>query len=66
MADDIEDQPDVSINRLHGNVVNFRARAMTGWNWTGEMMNYNEDPSQWGAIHFHDDGYDAGWTLTFQ
>ena len=57
---------DVSINRLHGNVVNFPARAMTGWNWTGEMMNYNEDPSQWGAIHFHDDDvYDAGWDADF-
>ena len=39
---------------------------MTGWNWTGEMMNYNEDPSQWGAIHFHDDDvYDAGWDADF-
>jgi N,N-dimethylformamidase beta subunit-like protein/concanavalin A-like lectin/glucanase superfamily protein len=57
---------DVSVNRLHGDVVNFPARAMTGWNWTGEIMNYNEDPSQWGAIHFHDDDvYDAGWDADF-
>ncbi|MET1046374.1 MAG: N,N-dimethylformamidase beta subunit family domain-containing protein [Hyphomicrobium sp.] len=57
---------DVSVNRLHGDVVNFPARAMTGWNWTGEIMNYNEDPSQWGAIHFHDDDvYDAGWEADF-
>ncbi len=57
---------DLSPNRLHGNVVNFPARAMTGWNWTGELMNYNEDPQQWGAIHFHDDDvYDAGWEPDF-
>ncbi|MFA5956507.1 N,N-dimethylformamidase beta subunit family domain-containing protein [Hyphomicrobium sp.] len=57
---------DISVNRLHGNVVNFPARAMTGRNWSGEIMNYNEDPSQWGAIHFHDDDvYDAGWDADF-
>ncbi len=58
---------DRSPNRLHGKVVNFPARAMTGWNWTGEQMNYNEDPKQWGAIHFHDDDvYDAGWQPDFK
>ena len=57
---------DLSVNRLDGKVVNFPTRAMTGWNWTGEIMNYNEDPSQWGAIHFHDDDvYDAGWESDF-
>ncbi len=57
---------DISVNRLHGNVVNFPARAMTGRNWSGEIMNYNEDPGQWGAIHFHDDDvYDAGWEADF-
>lgn len=57
---------DASVNRLHGDVVNFPTRAMTGWNWNGEILNYNEDPSQWGAIHFHDDDiYDAGWEADF-
>jgi N,N-dimethylformamidase beta subunit-like protein/concanavalin A-like lectin/glucanase superfamily protein len=57
---------DLSPNRLHGKVVNFPARAMTGWNWTGKTMNYNDDPNQWGAIHFHDDDvYDAGWQADF-
>lgn len=57
---------DLSPNRLHGKVVNFPARAMTGWNWTGKTMNYHDDPNQWGAIHFHDDDvYDAGWKADF-
>lgn len=57
---------DTSANRLHGAVVNFPARAMTGWNWTGEVMDWKQDPTQWGAIHFHDDDiYDAGWETDF-
>ncbi len=58
---------DRSPNRLHGHIVNFPARAMTGWNWTGEIMDWKQDPSQWGAIHFHDDDlYDAGWDADFE
>jgi len=58
---------DRSPNQLHGTVVNFPARAMTGWNWTGEEMDFKRDPSQWGAIHFHDDDiYDAGWDTDFK
>ena len=57
---------DTSANGLHGAVVNFPARAMTGWNWTGEYMDWHQDPSQWGAMHFHDDDiYDAGWETDF-
>jgi N,N-dimethylformamidase len=58
---------DRSPNQLHGAVVNFPARAMTGWNWTGEVMDWRQDPSQWGAMHFHDDDiYDAGWETDFE
>jgi N,N-dimethylformamidase len=40
---------------------------MTGWNWTGEEMDFKQDPSQWGAMHFHDDDiYDAGWETDFE
>jgi N,N-dimethylformamidase len=57
---------DTSANGLHGAVVNFPARAMTGWNWTGEYMDWHQAPSQWGAMHFHDDDiYDAGWDTDF-
>ena len=52
--------------RLHGNVVNFPARAMTGWNWSGTTMDFKAAPREWGAIHFHDDDiYDAGWETDF-
>jgi N,N-dimethylformamidase len=57
---------DRSPNQLHGTVVNFPARAITGWNWSGEVMDFKQDPTQWGAIHFHDDDiYDAGWETDF-
>jgi N,N-dimethylformamidase len=58
---------DGSPNQLHGRIVNFPARAMTGWNWSGESMEWAQNPSQWGAIHFHDDDiYDAGWETDFE
>ena len=58
---------DHSPHALHGKVTNFPARAMTGWNWSGETMNYSDLPEQWGAIHFHDDDiYDAGWEADFE
>ncbi|WP_197378360.1 N,N-dimethylformamidase beta subunit family domain-containing protein [Mycolicibacterium mengxianglii] len=58
---------DTSPHELHGAIVNFPARAMTGWNWTGEQMDFKQDPSQWGAMHFHDDDlYDAGWETDFE
>jgi len=53
---------DRSANRLHGKTVNLPTRAVTGWNWQSEVMDWKVDPGQWGAIHFHDDDlYDAGW-----
>jgi N,N-dimethylformamidase beta subunit-like, C-terminal/Concanavalin A-like lectin/glucanases superfamily len=58
---------DLSPNRLHGETVNLPARAMTGANWTGEVMDWRVRPQQWGAIHFHDDDiYDAGWDVDFE
>jgi N,N-dimethylformamidase len=57
---------DVSPNQLHGRLVNLPARAMTGHNWSGEVMDWTEDPGHYGAIHFHDDDLvDAGWETDF-
>jgi N,N-dimethylformamidase len=51
---------------LHGEVVNLAARAMKGWNWTGEEQCWRQKPEHYGAIHFHDDDlYDAGWESDF-
>ena len=57
---------DISPNRLDGEVVNMPVRGMTGWNWTGDEMCWRHLPSEYGAIHFHDDDiYDAGWDVDF-
>ncbi len=57
---------DISPNNHHGVTVNLPARAMTGHNWTGEIMDWQAAPEQYGAIHFHeDDLYDAGWATSF-
>ena len=39
------------------------ARAVKGARWDGSTQRWTEDPSQYAAIHFHqDDITDAGWT----
>jgi N,N-dimethylformamidase len=49
---------------LHGEVVTLPARAMEGWNWTGEEQCWRRKPEHYGAFYFHDDDlYDAGWAL---
>lgn len=51
----------------HGVLTNLPARAMTGFNWTGECHDWREKPAHYGAIHFHDDDlYDAGWEADFE
>jgi N,N-dimethylformamidase len=49
-----------------GRFVNMPTRAVTGHNYTGDLMCWGQDPSQWSAVHFHDDDvYDAGWQVDF-
>ncbi len=58
---------DTSASRLHGTAVNLPARAMTGHNWTGAVMDWTRAPEQYGAIHFHDDDLlDANWQPDFE
>ena len=57
---------DLSPNGLAGKTVNLPARAMTGYNWDGTVMDWRSAPEQYGAIHFHDDDiYDAKWDTDF-
>jgi N,N-dimethylformamidase len=57
---------DGSAWQRHGTLVNLPTRAMTGFNWTGEVHDWQRAPDQYGAIHFHDDDlYDAGWEADF-
>ena len=58
---------DSSANGLHGTAVNMPARAMTGHNWRGSEINFDNAPEEYGAIHFHDDDLeDAGWEADFE
>ena len=57
---------DAGPSRHHGRLVNLPARAMTGANWTGREMCFRHAPSEYGAIHFHDDDlHDCGWATDF-
>jgi N,N-dimethylformamidase len=53
--------------RCDGRLVHLPARAMKGWNWTGDDHDWRAKPEQYGAIHFHeDDLYDAGWAVSHE
>jgi N,N-dimethylformamidase len=57
---------DLGPNRLHGVIVNQPTRAMRGHNWTGAFTDWRQAPSEYGAIHFHDDDLvDACWDTDF-
>ncbi|MBM3584264.1 MAG: LamG domain-containing protein [Alphaproteobacteria bacterium] len=57
---------DRSAHRRHGELVNLPTRAVPGRAWTGAVHDWRQDPTHYGAIHFHeDDLYDAGWTPSF-
>ncbi|MGH7125723.1 MAG: N,N-dimethylformamidase beta subunit family domain-containing protein, partial [Stellaceae bacterium] len=53
---------DKSRHGLHGRTVNAPKRAVTGARWDGSVHDWRQDPSHYGAIHFHEDDLaDAGW-----
>ena len=57
---------DTGVNELHGTLVNYPARAMTGANWDGSEMCWRHAQQQYGAIRFHeDDIYDFEWETDF-
>ena len=57
---------DRSSHHMDGEIVNLPARAMTGSNWSGGEFCWRYAPSEYGAIHFHDDDlYDAEWDVDF-
>ncbi|MEM6662204.1 MAG: N,N-dimethylformamidase beta subunit family domain-containing protein [Pseudomonadota bacterium] len=57
---------DTGAHGLHGQLINFPARAMKGADWVGTEMRWRDAPQQYGAIHFHDDDiYDFGWETDF-
>ncbi len=58
---------DVGPNAIHGRLVNTPARGMTGARWSGREMCFRHAPTEYGAIHFHEDDIDdCNWPTTFQ
>ena len=52
--------------RLDGELVGLPARGMTGHNWRGTETDWRRAPTEYGAIHFHDDDVDdARWDVDF-
>lgn len=57
---------DTGPNQLHAVAVNMPARAVTGHLWSGQYFHCDQAPSEYGAIHFHEDDLeDAGWRTDF-
>lgn len=57
---------DASAHQLHGDTMQCPARAMTGWLWNGQCLDWKQNPDLYSAIHFHaDDMTDAGWKTDF-
>ena len=57
---------DLGANELHATAVNMPARAVTGYNWSGQEIDFKRSPAEYGAIHFHgDDLEDAAWRTDF-
>lgn len=57
---------DISPFMLHGSIHNAPARAMTGWLWKGQELDWKKRPELYSAIHFHStDVYDANWEADF-
>ncbi len=58
---------DISPYRLNGHIHNAPKRAMTGWLWQGQELDWKKRPELYSAIQFHaTDIYDAGWSVDFQ
>ncbi len=58
---------DIGKHCLHGIAVNMPALAATGRNWNAQEADHKQAPTQYGAIHFHqDDLENAGWQPDFE
>jgi N,N-dimethylformamidase len=57
---------DVSGRGRHGRLVQMPTRGVTGMHWRGDVFDWRRDPSQYAAVHFHDDDLvDAAWRPSF-
>lgn len=57
---------DAGKRKLHGLLVNRPTRAVLGHAWSPAAFDYRGHPTDWAAIHFHEDDLDdARWETTF-
>lgn len=57
---------DISVNSVHGRLVNLPTRGVPGQAWNGEEHCWSKRPEHYAAIHFHDDDlYDCDWDADF-
>jgi N,N-dimethylformamidase len=62
-----DDVIDASEFQSHGKTVNTPKRAVTGHNWTGRETDFKRAPSEYGAIHFHEDDLDdSRWKVDIE
>lgn len=58
---------DVGGRELHGRIVNGAERGVTSHTWDGTVHSFADAPSQYAAVHFHEDEMvDAGWDYTLE
>lgn len=58
---------DTGSGGFHGTLINLPMRAASGSNWDSSVESWREDPSQYGAIHFHDDDMvDCVWDTSLE
>jgi N,N-dimethylformamidase len=57
---------DVSGHARHGKLFQTPTRAVKGVRWDGSVQDWRQQPSHYGAVHFHEDDLtDAGWDVDF-
>jgi N,N-dimethylformamidase len=60
---DSEQILDIGPGKRHGWTMQMPTRGVKGVHWNGATQRWLDDPSQYAAIHFHeDDLVDAGWS----
>ena len=53
---------DAGPSRYDGALINMPARAVRSSGWTGDVLDWRHTPTEYAAIHFHDDDVaEAGW-----
>ena len=58
---------DISGNGRDGTLFQTPTRAVKGSSWDATVQDWKQDPTQYNAIHFHDDDLtDAGWSADFR